>query len=133
MGSGNEVKRSTGKAMLEKLRGDKEQRAIATRALILDGVTHRADGRQLLAMSQELKNYPEATFNDRLLFLDLLHQLGEPQFTSYLSELEKDVVSSPANLAAMFSWMNANRMSLLAIDFAHTLPADMTRKWPIPR
>jgi predicted Zn-dependent protease len=132
MGSSNEVKRSTGKAMLEKLRGDKEQRAIATRALILDGLAHRANGRQLLAMSQELKNYPEATFNDRLLFLDLLHQLGEPQFTSYLSELEKDVVSSPANLAAMFSWMNANRMSLLAIDFAHTLPADMTRKWPIP-
>lgn len=130
--SADEAKRSTGRAMLEKLRENKDQRAMATRALILDGIAYQADGRQLLAMSEELKNYPEATFNDRLLFLDLLRQLRDPQFTSLLSQIEKEVISSRANLAALLSWMNANQMSLLAIDFAHTLPADLTKKWPIP-
>jgi len=130
--SPDEAKRSNGRAMLVKLRADKEQRVIATRALILDGIAHRVDNRQLLAMSQELKDYPEATFNDRLLYLDLLRQLRDPQFTSLLSQIEKDVISSPANLAALLSWMNANQMSLLAIDFAKTLPADLTKKWPIP-
>jgi predicted Zn-dependent protease len=123
--------RSTGRAMLTRLRGDKEQRAIATRALILDGIAHRADARQLLVMSQELKDYPEATFNDRLQFLDFLRQLRDPQFVTYLSRIEKEGVSSPANLAALLSWMNANEMSLLAIDFARTLPADLTNKWPV--
>jgi tetratricopeptide (TPR) repeat protein len=127
----DEAKRSTGRALLTRLRGDKEQRAIATRALILEGIAHRADGRQLLAMSRELKDYPEATFNDRLQFLDFLRQLRDPQFITYLSEMEKDVISSPANVAALLFWMNANGMSLLAIDFARTLPGDLTKKWPV--
>jgi predicted Zn-dependent protease len=127
-----EEKRSSGKATLGNLRADKDQRAVATRALILDGIAHHADGRQLLAMARELKNYPEAAFNDRLLFLDLLRQLRDTQFTSYLSEIEREVVSSPPNLAALFSWMNANQMSLVAIDFARTLPNGLTNKWPIP-
>jgi predicted Zn-dependent protease len=128
----DEEKHSSAKAMLEKLRGDKDQRAIATRALILDGIARRANREELLMMARELKDYPEATFNDRLLFLDLLRQLREPQFTTFLSEVEKEVVSSPPNLAALLSWMNANRMSLVAIDFARTLGDGTTKKWPIP-
>lgn len=128
----DDSKRSAGKSILEELRADKDERAMATRALILDDIAHRADGRQLLTLARDLKNYPEATFGDRLLFLDLLRQLRDPEFTSYLSELEKDVVSSPPNLAELFSWMNANKMSLVAIDFARTLPDGLTRKWPVP-
>ena len=128
----DEEKRSVGKTMLQKLRTDKDQRAPATRALILDGVAHRANGQHLLAMSRELKSYPEATFRDRLLLLDLQRQLSDAQFTSDLSQIEREVVSSPPNLAALLSWMNANQMSLVAIDFARTLPGGLIKKWPIP-
>jgi hypothetical protein len=126
------AKRTVGLALLEKLRGDKEQRSAATRALIFDGIAHRVEGQKLVAMARALKDYPEATFNDRLLYLEILRQLGDPQFTRYLSEMEKEAASNPVKLAALVSWMNANKLSLLAIDFARILPDGMVAKWPVP-
>jgi hypothetical protein len=128
----NPAKRETGVAMLNQLRGDEKQRAPATRALIVDGAAHHAHGEKLAALARELQDYPGATFSDRLLYLDILRQLRDPQFTRYLTDIEKDAASNPANLASVLSWMNANGMSLLAIDFVRTLPNDVLAKWPIP-
>ena len=126
------ARRENGVGMLERLRDDKQQRVIATRALIFDGISRHADGPKLAAMARDLKNYPEATFDDRLVYLEIIRQLRDPQFVGYLSEIEKEAASSPVKLAAMFSWMNANKMSLLAIDFVRTVPNDVVGKWPVP-
>jgi Flp pilus assembly protein TadD len=83
-------------------------------------------------MARELKSYPQATFNDQLLYIELLRQLGDSQFTKFLTDIEKEAASDPAKLAAMFSWMNANKMSLLAIDFARHVPNHVAAKWPVP-
>ncbi|MEP7015900.1 MAG: hypothetical protein ABI925_10705 [Verrucomicrobiota bacterium] len=128
----NGAKRESGLVILEKLRSDDKQRAEATRALILDGVAHRMSGTKLAEMARELQGYPEATFSDRLLYLDFLRQLRDPLFTARLTEIEKEAANHPANLAALISWMNANGMSLLAIDFTHTLSLDVATKWPAP-
>ncbi len=128
----NGAKRKAGLAMLEKLRGDKSQRAAATRALILDGVAHRAAGLELAGLARELQSYPEATLSDRLLYLDFLRQLRDPEFTRYLTETENESASKPADLAAVLSWMNANGMGLVALDFVRSLPTDVVTKWPVP-
>ncbi len=125
-------KRKTAMSMLAELRTDEKQRAAATRALILDGIAHRDSGQKLAELAHELQGYPEATFSDRLLHLDILRQLRDPLFTQHLTEMEKTAASNPADLAAMLSWMSANGMSLLAIDFARTLPNDAVTKWPTP-
>jgi predicted Zn-dependent protease len=128
----NVAKRDAAVPMLEQLRSDEKQRAAATRALIMDGAAHRADAQRLRALALELQNYPEAKFGDRILYLEILRQLHDPNFTEYLTNLEKDAVAKPADLGSLFSWMTANGMSLLAIDFAHTLPNDELAKWPVP-
>lgn len=128
----NPAKRKTAVTMLEQLRNDGKQRVAATRALILDGITHHANGQDLAVLARELQNYPDATFSDRLLYLDLLRQLRDPQFPRSLTDIEKDAASKPANLAPLLSWMNANGMNLLAIEFAATLPHDALNQWPVP-
>ena len=126
------AKRKAGLAMLEQLRADEKQRGAATRALIVDGAARHINGETLTTLARELQEYPEATFSDRMLYLDVLRQLRDPKFTGYLTNVEKDAVSKPADLATLLSWMKKSGMSLLAIDFSRSLPADTLSKWPVP-
>ncbi len=121
-----------GEAMLKALRDDPKQRAAATRALISDGVMRHEAAPQLLELAGELQNYPEATLRDRLLFLDLLHQLQDAHFTSYLTELEKSAATRPLDLTELLSWMSQNNLNVFAIDFIQTLSRETLEKWPVP-
>lgn len=125
-------KRDKALSILQGLRGDLAQRASATRALFADGVTHHSPGEELVALARELQDYPEATFNDRILYLDIMRQLQDPEFTPYLTRIEKEVVTNPNDLAALLAWMKTSGMSLLAVDFAATLPNEQLNKWPVP-
>jgi hypothetical protein len=128
----NADRHAWGEAMLKALRDDPKQRAAATRALISDGVMRHEAAPQLLELAGELQNYPEATLRDRLLFLDLLHQLQDAQFTSYLTELEKSAATRPLDLAELLSWMSQNNLNVFAIDFIQTLSRKTLEKWPVP-
>ena len=66
------------------------------------------------------------------MFLDLLHAIQDPQFSSYLTELEKKAVDDAGSLAALLSWMSRSRLNLLAFDYLKTLPAETLQKWPVP-
>ncbi len=123
---------ASGVAMLTALRSDSNQRAAATRVLIAEGVARHEKAGQLREFARELQAYPEATLNDRLLFLDFLHQLRDPQFSSYLTELQKDTAKNPTDLATLFFWMSANNLNLLALDFAKSLPQQDRERWPMP-
>jgi hypothetical protein len=125
-------RRTSGEAILTALRADPAQRVPATRALITDGATRHINNDILLAMAQELQAYPEATFNDRILYLDILRQLRAPDFTKYLTDLEQDAVSNPVKLTALISWMTTSGLSLVAIDFTRNLGAETLNKWPVP-
>ena len=123
---------SSGEAILKALRGEDKQRAFATRALINEGVAHHENAQHLLELAHELQAYPDASWNDRFLYLDFLHILHDPQFSSYLTELEKSAATTPPALAALLSWMSLKNLSLLALDFAKTLPAEVLERWPVP-
>lgn len=124
--------RQGGLAALNSLRANPAERAAAARALVLDGITRGSDPIEVRNLAQELQGYPEATFRDRTLFLEVLRRLNAPQFTSYLTETQAEASKDPVNLGALFDWMNGNALSLVAIDFAKTLPAELTAKWPVP-
>lgn len=125
-------RRASGEAMLIALRADPSQRVPATRALIIDGAARHINTDILLAMAQELQAYPEATFSDRVLYLDILRQLRAPEFTKYLTSLEQDAVSEPVKLTALISWMATSGLSLVAIDFVRNLQPETLTKWPVP-
>jgi hypothetical protein len=123
----------SGITILQDLRTDPAQRLAATRALITDGVARQEKAAPLLALAKDLQGYPEANWTDHLLYLDFLHQTGDSQFSSYLSELEKTSAANPSNLAVLLWWMNRNNLNLLALDFTKELPPETCDKWPVPR
>ena len=128
----NPQRRASGEELLNTLRADPTQRVPATRALIINGAAQRISGDALLELAQALHAYPEATFNDRLLYLDILRQLQKPEFARQLTSFEQDADSDPAKLAALISWMATNSLSLVAIDFVHSLSPEVVSKWPVP-
>jgi thioredoxin-like negative regulator of GroEL len=125
-------RRAAGEAMLTALRSDPGQRSAATRALINGGITRKEDPRKLMELAHELQAYPEATWYDRFVYLDFLRGLQDPQFSTYLTELEKNAPSKASSLAALLSWMAKNSLGLLALDYSKSLPAESLRSWPVP-
>ena len=123
---------ASGEAMLTALRADPGQRASATRALITDGASRHINNDILLKMAQELQAYPESTFNDRIVYLDILRQLRVPEFTKYLTVLEEDAASDPIKLTALITWMSTSGLSLMAIDFVRGIQPEIQAKWPVP-
>jgi thioredoxin-like negative regulator of GroEL len=123
---------AAGEATLKELRQDPKQRAPATRALISEGTVRHQDATELLQLAHDLQSYPEATMNDRLLYLDFLHQLNHPEFSGYLTNLEKDVTQNANDLTVLLSWMSQNNLNLLAVDLLKGVPAETTQKWPVP-
>lgn len=128
----NKAERDEGLRILERLRHSPTQRAAATRALFADGAAHHHDPIELRDLARELQTYPEALFTDRLLYLDVLRRLNDRQYVRYLTEMEKDASARPADLAALFSWMNSNQMSLVVIDFSRSVSPDVLKQWPVP-
>jgi len=124
--------RASGKQILGALRSDPAQRSAATRALLGGAVAQHDDARKLLELARELEGYPEATWTDRLVFLDLLHEVQDLQFSSYLAELEKKAADDPGGLVTLLSWMSRSRLNLLALDYTKSLPAERLQKWPVP-
>jgi hypothetical protein len=124
--------RNEGVVILEQLRNSPAQRAAATRALLLDGAAHRHHPEELRNLAANLQSYPEASFADHLLYLDVLRQLRDREYPAYLSRVEIDASTRPADLGALLSWMNMNSMSLVAIDLAKSLPVDLLTAWPVP-
>jgi thioredoxin-like negative regulator of GroEL len=127
----DEGRKAAGEATLKAFRDDPKQRAPATRALIGEKVAHRANGQELLALARDLQSYPEATLNDRLIFLDFLHQLQDPEFASYLTGLEKSVTDKPAELTTLLSWMGQTNLNLLALNFVKSFTPELVQKWPV--
>ena len=126
------AQRQSARAALESLRHDAKWGAPAIRALILDGVAHHQEAEQLRDLSKELQSLPGALFADRMLYLEILRELHDPEFTENLTKVEKEAPSRASELATLLSWMNKNQMSLLAIDFVKGLPNELASKWPVP-
>ncbi len=126
------TKRQSARVALEALRHDEKLGAPAIRALILDGVARHQDAEQLRDLSKELQSLPGAIFADRMLYLEILREQRDPEFTETLTKVEKEAPSRPSELATLLSWMNKNQMSLLAIDFVKGLPNELANKWPVP-
>jgi tetratricopeptide (TPR) repeat protein len=126
------AEREQGLALLEKLRNSPTQRSVATRSLIVDGVAHRQPVEELRSLARDLQSYPEAIFTDKLLYLGILRQSYDPEYPTYLTKIENDAAVKPGDLAALLTWMNGNEISIVAIDFARSLPDSALSAWPVP-
>lgn len=119
------------RAVLQELRDFPGQRSAATRALIADGANRR-NSEIVLTLARELKDYPEASFQDALLYLDILKQLRHPDYPSYLTEIEAKAAANANDLALLISWMNRNTLSALALNYTSELDRRQLNEWPVP-
>jgi len=86
----------------------------------------------LRTFAHDLQSYPEAIFTDKLLYLGILRQSYDPEYTTYLTKIENEAAAKPGDLAALLTWMNANEISIVAIDFARSLPDGALNARPLP-
>jgi predicted Zn-dependent protease len=128
----DEGRHEAGRSILMALRSDPKERTAATRAIVNDGLSRGQDARSLLPLAHELQDYSDAILSDRLMYLHLLRQLNDPQFTGYLSELENRVAKNAVDLASLINWMSQNNLNLLALDFVKSLPRETLDQWPVP-
>ena len=126
------AEREQGLVLLQMLRNSPTQRSAATRSLIIDGVAHRQRVEELRTLARDLQSYPEAIFTDKLLYLGILRQSHDPEYTVYLTKIENETTAKPDDLAALLTWMNANEMSIVAVDFARSVPGGTLSAWPVP-
>ncbi len=132
LGLNDPTKRTDALAVLEELRADAAQRSAATRALIIDGIIHHADAQRSRDLAQALTSYSDANFSDRLIYLEILRQLQDSAYGDYLARLKSEATTSPADLAALLSWMLRNKMYAEAIEYGSGLPAEKMNEWPLP-
>jgi cytochrome c-type biogenesis protein CcmH/NrfG len=124
-------KHEKGLSILQNLRSDEKQRSAATRALLADAALRHQNSEKLADLARELQEYPEATFTDRILYADVLRQLRDPKFAEYLTKIEQVAANKTADLASLITWLRGSGMSLVAIDYARTLPPEQLSKWPV--
>jgi predicted Zn-dependent protease len=130
--SADAQRREAGARLLNGLGNDPKQRVPATRALITDLISHHGNAPAIVELARALQAYPEAASQDRLVYLDLLHQVDPNAFSSYLSELETRSLTQPIDLAELLNWMSRNNLNVLAADYLKTVPANQLDKWPVP-
>jgi cellulose synthase operon protein C len=122
--SGDRGKREAGRALAERVKSDPRVRLDALRVLINDAVHWRRDSVSV-ELAKELDALPAATFADRLVALGILHSLNDPDFSAALTRLEGESTQSPEKAAKLITWMNSQRLALLAIDWSKRLPPEM--------
>ena len=111
-------------AVLEKLLNDKSLRVRAARAL-RDYASRRANASELLQVSEVLNGFPEATFQDRISYVQVLQVLGRPDFPGKLAELQNEATNDPGKLSALISWMANNHLAVFAIAWVKQLPNEI--------
>ena len=123
--------RSQGMTTLEKQLEDGAFRLSAAHAL-RDHAIRQKDVNAILRLSKMLHDYPEASFRDRIAYVQILHRIQSPEFVSNLSELQTEAIADPSKITELLSWMVIDHLSLLAIDWVKRLPSEVVTKRPVP-
>ncbi len=100
--------------------------------LLIDEARSRSDMRRALEFADALQKADGASFDDRLVYLDLLHLLKLPNYPTYLATLQEESVADPSRLATLMGWLNDRRSALLVVDWAKRLPPEVLTAMPVP-
>ena len=113
--------RSSARALLRQFMENKEFRISAAHAL-RDYALREKDVPMLLEVGQSLRSYPEATFRDRLSYVQVLHALNHSDFAGALSDLQNEAMTDPGKITELLAWLSADRLAMLGIEWAKQVP-----------
>ncbi|HEY0369762.1 MAG TPA: hypothetical protein VGC85_09215 [Chthoniobacterales bacterium] len=130
--SNDTSKRQDAIAELQQLRSDLTRRAAATRKLLIDAINHHEDPQHARALAEELQSYSEASFSDRMMYLEILRQMHDPAYAAYVAQLKTSAAAAPADAAALLGWMLRSGLQSEALEYAAALPQPTKTQWPLP-
>jgi len=122
--------RDGAREVLESIPSSSPLRPTVLRALVVDAAK-RGFGERAATLAQELDRSSERTFSDRLIFLEVLHVGNSADFLNRLEETEQLAEKKAEDVQALLTWMNGNKLSLLAREWALKLPPDLTTSTPV--
>lgn len=128
--TGDSMEREQALAALRELAANPASGGAAQRALLADALAGGDAGRAM-ALATALASAPEAKFEDRLLRLTVARKFKHRDSSPLLAELRDAAVANPEELYKLLSWMNANDLALLVLDWMRELPADVLAKPPV--
>jgi len=120
---------TTARTTLEQLAADPQFAVKALRPLVRNAMAV-GEVTRALRLARSLATDPQATFDDRLPFLDLLHRTEDPQFPSYLESLQKAARDQPYQVTAIGLWMNENQLTGQVLQWSETFSAT---EWASPQ
>jgi len=98
-------------------------RILALRELVKDSL-RQTNAALSLTLVAELARQTNATFDDKLMRLDILGLQNHRDLPSALSEYQREAVTNFASLAQMGNWMMQHTNAATTLKWLHTLPAD---------
>ncbi len=109
---------------LEQLYGDAAYRQDALRHLAMAS-SRNQDFAKASVFTRELQADPKASFDDRLMHLNVLKQASHADFGAYLTELEGQSVKAPQQVNILTGWLLSNAMADEAGRWLASLPANV--------
>jgi predicted Zn-dependent protease len=119
--SGTPETQETGRRSLEQLCGSQRIGVMARHTLIADAAAH-GNASAALRHSKELQKGSDVTFQDRLVYLSLLHDTRSAELAQHLGEVQAIAVTKPEDTAVLISWMDRNGMSAHAVEWSNSFP-----------
>lgn len=117
-------------ATVEKLAESPKVRRQALRTLLQTSfATGEMD--KAIRVANELKNGPEAQFEDQMLFLNLLARSRPREFWWYIAQLEAGPPADDKDLTNVLSWLNNHGQPAVARDWAKRLPDERRLRNPV--
>jgi tetratricopeptide (TPR) repeat protein len=130
LGSNDYGKRTAARREAERLMAKREYFYRASRMLIREALEHQSWSRAV-TFAEALEKSPEVLFEDRLLYLSILHHLHHREFVSVLTDIQEAAASNADQVYALLSWLHSNNNVLMAVDWAKRLPREIAFKMPV--
>ena len=118
-------------ATLERFRENPVFRTAALRALLADA-RRRGDFARAMSLATALRQGPNPTLADLLLWLEELQRASSPEFDVQLRELQTAAVKAEGTPYAVMAWMNARGLAAQTVAWAGSLPSPVRSRIPVP-
>ena len=116
-------------AVLEQLRRNPQFQTVALRALLVAAKRNKQPA-QVLLLARELKDRPQAGYQDQLPYLDALQQSHHPEFAAQLSQYQARAEAEPQDIFLLVEWMNTSGLAAPALEWVARLAPEMRQRIP---
>ena len=129
--STNKVVASQARATLEAIPAKSPLHLVALRALATDAADHKL-WQSAIKYDQQVVYGPNASYADKLGYLEILHLANSPQFTLWQNILESEATNSPFRVYALGHCMQVEEGPSVALRWLDSLPVTFQTNIPVP-